>query len=100
NFKIEQIQQKFTSKKELQIFHLKHAVTNVQCLTLYWSVKESVYKWWGSGGVDFKRHIRIKEITGEVNEGIVYCLFRNKTRLAVHYLYFGNHYLTWVLTDH
>ncbi len=100
NLKIQQIQQKFTNKKELEIFHIKHAVTNVYCLTLYWCVKEAVYKWWGSGGVDFKRHILIKEVSGDVGDGIVYCLFKNKTKLAVHYIFFENNFLTWVLTDH
>jgi 4'-phosphopantetheinyl transferase len=27
--------------------------------TLFWSVKESVYKWQGTGGTDFKKHIRM-----------------------------------------
>jgi phosphopantetheinyl transferase len=98
NFKIEQIQQKFTGKKELELFH--NPISKEQCLTLYWCVKESVYKWWGIGGVDFKKHIIIKEISGDVNEGIVYCLFKNKTKLAIHYLQFADNFLTWVLTDH
>ena len=68
--------------------------------TLFWSVKESVYKWQGTGGTDFKEHIRIEKYTGDLDEGIVYCLFQNKIHLQVHYLFFNNNFLTWVLSDH
>jgi 4'-phosphopantetheinyl transferase superfamily len=71
-----------------------------QRLTLHWSVKESVYKWWGSMAVDFKKHIAIKSISGDMNEGIVHCIFKKETDLNVHYLFFNNNFLTWVLSDH
>ena len=100
NEKIEQIQQKFMSKGELQILNEQCRMSNIQCLTLYWSVKESVYKWWGKGSVDFKRSIVLKTITGDKSEGTVHCIFKNETELIIHYLSFNNNFLTWVLTDH
>ena len=33
----------------------------LQLLTLCWSAKEAVYKWYGNGGVDFKKHIQLKQ---------------------------------------
>ena len=100
NEKIEQIQQKFMSKGELQILNEQCRMSNIKCLTLYWSVKESVYKWWGKGSVDFKRSIVLKTITGDKSEGTVHCIFKNETELIIHYLSFNNNFLTWVLTDH
>lgn len=100
NDKIEQIQQKFISKGEFQMLNNQVSMTHVQCLTLCWSVKESVYKWWGKGSVDFKRGIVLKTITGDKTEGTVHCIFKEETVLAVHYLYFNNNFLTWVLTGH
>jgi phosphopantetheine--protein transferase-like protein len=100
NEKIEQIQQKFISKAEYQMLNKQCSMSNGQCLTLCWSVKESVFKWWGRGSVDFKRGIVLKKITGDKSEGTVHCLFKNETELAIHYLYFNNNFLTWVLTDH
>ena len=100
NEKIEQIQQKFMSKGELQILNAQCPMSNIQSLTLYWSVKESVYKWWGIGSVDFKRSIVLKKIIGLPEQGIVHCLFKNETELAIHYLFFNHNFLTWVLTDH
>lgn len=100
NDKIEQIQQKFMSKAEFKMFNERSAMGNIQFTTLCWSVKESVYKWWGRGSVDFKRSIVLKSITGDKTEGTVHCLFKNETELVIHYLAFNNNFLTWVLTDH
>jgi phosphopantetheinyl transferase len=97
NTKIEQIQHKFTSNEELEIFiNQQSAIKN---LTLCWSVKESVFKWWGRGEVDFKKDIVLTSITGSAEQGIVHCIFRNKFELDIHYLFFNNNFLTWVLTD-
>jgi len=68
--------------------------------TLLWSVKESVYKWKGTGGVDFRKHINIKKLEDRNNEGVVHCLFNNEIPLHVHYLCFNNNFLTWVFTLH
>lgn len=100
NEKIGQIQQKFMSKAELQNMISQCSLSHIECLTLFWCVKESVYKWWGKGSVDFKRSIILKTIKGDKTEGVVHCLFKNETELAIHYLYFNNNFLTWVLTDH
>lgn len=66
--------------------------------TLLWSVKEAVYKWKSTGGVDFKKHININNIQAANDEGIVHCIFGNTTALQVHYLFFSNHSLTWLLS--
>lgn len=107
NDKIESIQKKFMSEGEKNVFNEQclpagqaGSMNNIQCATLCWSVKESVFKWWGRGSVDFKRGMVIQSIQGDSSEGKVHCLFKNETELAVHYLFFNNNFLTWVLTDH
>ena len=35
--------------------------TNQQ-LTLIWSCKEAVFKWYGSGNVDFKGHLQVQHL--------------------------------------
>ncbi len=69
--KIGNIQHKFLSGTEYQIAadSLRHAVPrNYQLppptspsplLTLLWSSKEAIFKWYGLGQVDFRRHIRL-----------------------------------------
>jgi len=99
NEKIERVQYKFTDDNELKVFEIQNSKFKIQNLTLCWSVKESVFKWWGSGKVDFKKDIIIKSIQGNPQQGIVQCQFKAKFNLDVHYLFFNNNYLTWVLTN-
>lgn len=66
--------------------------------TLFWSVKECIFKWDSRGGIDFIRDIRILSFTGDASEGRVEVLFRGEGPLDVHYLHFNGNYLTWVIT--
>ncbi len=107
NEKIEQIQHKFIYENEFKVLKKQSLyaatetpMTNDQCLTLIWSIKESVFKWWGRGQVDFKKDIVLKSITGQPEQGTVRCIFKNEFELDIHYLFFNNNFLTWVLTDH
>ena len=95
--KVEKIIHKFLSMQEKKLLH-PDAVNKTA--TLLWSVKESVYKWKGSGGVDFIKHINIKSIEEKQDEGVVHCMFNKEIPLQIHYLYFNNNFLTWVLTLH
>lgn len=98
NDRIDRIQHKFMYAAEVKRLHALCAMPLLQSLTLYWSVKESVFKWWGSGEVDFKKDIVIKSITGLPEQGTVHCIFKKEFELDVHYLFFSQNYLTWVLT--
>jgi phosphopantetheinyl transferase len=53
--------------------------------TLFWSVKEAVYKWNGALGIDFIRDMPITKIQGTKDEGTVFCNFKNQHLLAVQY---------------
>lgn len=68
-------------------------------LTLCWSTKEAVYKWYGKGGVDFKDHIRINDITVADTRGIIACTFvKNITKdLTIYFNLFENLCLAWVV---
>ena len=59
--KIESIKNKFLSENELQLiakkcFEIK--TTDYELLTLCWSAKESIFKWYGKGNVDFKKNMK------------------------------------------
>lgn len=95
NDKIEKIIHKFLSRQEKTLLHPNNINT---AATLLWSVKESVYKWKGSGGVDFIKHINIQSIEEKQDEGVVHCLFNKEIPLQVHYLHFNNNFLTWILS--
>jgi phosphopantetheinyl transferase len=93
--KIESIKHKFLSADEQKLL----PAATPQLLTLLWSCKEAVYKWYGKGGIDFKNDIVVKNISAGNNEGVVECRFMkgDKTDLSIHFNLFDNLYLAWVV---
>ena len=60
--KISKIMYKFLSAKEHELFHLIQPDNDrIPFSTLLWSAKESVFKWYGDGGIDFRREIQLKK---------------------------------------
>lgn len=101
--KISRIMYKFLSAKEHELFNLvPGAETNATALTyneptLLWSAKESVFKWYGLGGVDFRRHIQLlrQDHTSETID----CYFqKDQAELVVQYRQFDGLVLAWVLS--
>lgn len=75
---------------------------NCQLLTLLWSCKEAIFKWYGSGKVDFKKHMQLNgEIkTIEANEWILPFVLKKDSpiQLHVHAKFFDNLILAWVVS--
>lgn len=96
--KISLIMHKFLSAKEHEIFHLIGPGENkIPFSTLLWSAKESVFKWHGFGGVDFRREIQLKQLNP--GEETIDCFFsKNDTDLTVHYRQFDHLALAWVMS--
>jgi len=57
--KVERIKHKFLSEEEQATINSQPS-TLLESLTLLWSCKEAVFKWYGLGEVDFKGHIITK----------------------------------------
>lgn len=70
--KVQKIKHKFLSERELHLVSQlwqKSDIANIPAhaiptepLILLWSCKEAVFKWYGTGEVDFKEHMVVKEI--------------------------------------
>ena len=63
--KVERIKHKFLGEEELTIANWQGAnklELDINGLTLLWSCKEAVFKWYGLGEVDFKGHIVVKTV--------------------------------------
>jgi phosphopantetheinyl transferase len=68
-----------------------------QLFTLCWCCKEAVYKHWGSGGIDFKKHICIERINAASQQ--INVLFTKQTaHLQVHYSLLDALCLAWVMS--
>jgi phosphopantetheinyl transferase len=96
--KISKIMYKFLSAKEHELFHLiEPDKDRIPFSTLLWSAKESVFKWHGNGGVDFRKDIQLKK-QHEGNETIESFFSKNNTELSVHYRQFDHLVLAWVMS--
>ncbi len=65
-------------------------------LTLLWSAKEAIFKWWGNGEVDFSEMIRLEKFDFS-NKGHFNAWFK-QTALQLHYEMFDKLCLAWVAT--
>ena len=97
--KIERIQFKFLNPFEIDLLKLLQ-YDFLQSLTLAWSVKETIFKWYGAGQVDFKEHIHITGCTVEDNQFNASCIFLKDQPipLKIHGIFFNENCLTWLVT--
>lgn len=97
--KVLKVKNKFLNKSE--IIFVEEGEKEKVFLTTLWSAKESVFKWWSYGGVDFSRHILFQSFL-LMPEGSIDAVFRkdeNCFPLNVKYKLFDNLSLTYVETN-
>ena len=95
--KIARIREKFLSATEIDLFMVQgNDPDSLRRLTVLWSAKEAVYKWYGEGKVDFSEQIRLTSID-ESSETISCFFTKTQSKLAVHYGLFDNLVLAWVI---
>ena len=102
--KVARIKDKFLSENEQQILEQVESssvkLLNAALLTAAWGIKESLFKWYGDGQVDFKEHLHINQIKLTDNVGVAECSFlkNEKIKLPVQFLFFNNNCLSWVMS--
>ena len=96
--KIAVIKHKFLTAKEHEIFNLiEPREDRLQQATLLWSAKESVFKWYGNGGVDFRKEIQLQK--QDIANETIDCLFaKNNAQLDVYYRQLDHLVLAWVIS--
>jgi phosphopantetheinyl transferase len=102
--KVEKVKHKFLSITEQQMIQsllqdnpLDH---HTKLLTLAWSIKEALFKWYGDGEMDFIEHLQIENIIADDNSGIANCKIvkQQEIGLTVHFLFFNNNCISWVIS--
>lgn len=97
--KIEKILHKFLSTDELDRFSLhteeNRIVDFYDKATILWSAKEAVFKWYGDGGVDFRKQIQLLK-QDNANEMIDCYFTKNESELSINYRHFEGLVLAWV----
>jgi len=101
---IEKIRSKFLSPEESQIAlgGIEDLGHRLRQLTLLWSAKESIFKWYSLGQVNFKEHIRWTDPyfirSGDMGELSFSFCKDGIVPLSVHYKVFDDLVLTFVYT--
>ena len=93
--KIERVRYKFLNDHELDL----HPAADKKLLTLFWSAKEAVFKWYGNGEVDFRKHINIMQASIALNTGTILCEFLKEepVSLKINYMFFDEMCLAWII---
>jgi phosphopantetheinyl transferase len=99
--KIENIKHKFLSAAELEIVATagqRLSIKDYVFLTLFLSVKETIFKWDGKGKIDFKKNMTIQNFSFKNDEGFVEARFEHgqPVSLKINFKFFENLCLTWV----
>ena len=92
--RVERVKNKFLSDRELTL----SPESGNRFLTLCWSAKEAIYKWYGKGRVDFKSNIILDRLSRQNNQGLLEAHFEKgkRTDLKVEYRFFENLCVAWV----
>lgn len=96
--RVQRIRNKFLHAEENQyLIKTVTRFTDTELLTLFWSGKEAVFKWWSFGGVDFSEMIRIREICPAEQQLKTRFLTSGSIKdLQIHYRSFENLHCCWV----
>jgi 4'-phosphopantetheinyl transferase len=90
------IEKKFLNAHEYALLAPLSEQDRVVYASLFWSIKETVYKCWGNGGVDFSEQIRIRSFTLN-RQGTASVQFGHGTVFhSVHYYREGDLWLTYM----
>ena len=85
--RILKISKKFIDQKERKTIDSSKA-------TLFWCIKEAIYKWYQKGGVNFIKDIQILKFKLS-KKGVVSAIFK-KTKLILNYEKIDDHYLVYI----
>lgn len=97
--KILRIRHKFLSEKEH--FLLSESLfPEFHTLTICWSIKEALYKWYGNAQVDFREHLHIRDIQYNGDSFTADCMVSKKSAvtLTANGIFLNGNCLVWVLS--
>ena len=103
--KTELVKNKFLTEAELILLKQSSSLssvnqqlsTHLRLYTLCWCCKEAIYKHWGAGGIDFKKHICIQHIDTAMQQ-IDVLFTKQLSYFTVHYSLFDELCLAWAIS--
>ena len=97
--KIERVQHKFLSANENQLLK-KIDGENINMLTMAWSIKEAMFKWYGVGQIDFINDMEILSLVKNNTGYVINCFFKkeNQEKLQLQNILVEGNNLAWIVT--
>ena len=109
--RIRRIEHKFVNEDEAPLLQqqvktaaeikMLESVYKTRQLILLWSCKEAVFKWYGLGNVDFKKHLHVTEVTSNVSDAFHVALHFKKEEeqlLRLQSIFFDEICMSYVAT--
>jgi phosphopantetheinyl transferase len=98
--KANKVSNKFLHESEMQWLEKVYQKIEPFHATLIWSIKETIFKWYGLGNVDFKNDIQIHSLIEGEKENSAACFFRNTNQmLNVNFMRMGNMVVSWLVSS-
>jgi phosphopantetheinyl transferase len=98
--RVEKVKHKFLHPEELRFVNSQSNSQQINLLTLLWSAKEAMFKWYGLGEVDFSEMMRTFPFELK-DEGIINAAFMKddlQQRLLLHYRMVEGLSLAWIVS--
>lgn len=96
--RVDKIKHKFLHVDELAFVNKQPADQQIRLLTLLWSAKEAMFKWWSQGEVDFSEQLRLHPFSFSVEGTIPAALVKqvSSVPLTIHYQLRDEISLAWI----
>jgi 4'-phosphopantetheinyl transferase EntD len=98
--RVDRIKHKFLHTEELAFVNSQPASSSIALLTLLWSAKETMFKWWSLGDVDFSDMLRLEPFV-PAQSGIIDALFVRSGRkipVQLSYIMYPHMSLCWMVS--
>jgi 4'-phosphopantetheinyl transferase EntD len=98
--RVDRIKHKFLHPEELAFVNSQPASSSVALLTLLWSAKEAMFKWWSLGDVDFSEMLRLEPFV-LAGEGMIDASFvkaGRKIPVQLSYIMYPHMSLCWMVS--
>ncbi len=99
--RVDRIKHKFLHPDELKFVNTYSVEEQIKLLTVLWSAKEAMFKWWGRGDVDFSEVLRISDFLFQ-EKGMMDAMFVKDDftiPLVLHYQLMDGLSLVWVSSE-
>lgn len=101
--RIRKVKDKFINSIEAGIIsQFETGITDLMRFTLMWSCKEAMFKWYGNGQVDFRRHMQLQAIYSDEIRNCIFTDFlfsKEKARLLkLQTVFLDKFALSWLMT--